>query len=105
MNMERIRELCGKRAFRWTSHILTRLLQRGIGMDDIESCLLSGEIIEQYLDDYPSPSCLVLGATVNKKALHVVCGIGDGEIWLITAYYPNPDEWADGFRVRRESDI
>jgi hypothetical protein len=62
---------------------------------------VNGEIIEQYPNDYPFPSCLVLGLSVHKKCLHVVCGIGDAELWLITAYYPNIDKWEEGFRVRK----
>jgi hypothetical protein len=103
MNIDSIKKLCRSGALRWTNHIFVRLLQRGISMDDVESCLESGEIIEQYPDDYPYPSCLVLGLTVNKKHLHIVCGVGDGELWLITAYYPDLNEWSDDFKARKES--
>lgn len=59
-------------------------------------------IIEDYPDDYPFPSCLVLGATVNGKVLHVVVGVGDGCLWLITAYYSDPLKWNDDFSIRKE---
>ena len=97
-----IKGLCINGALRWTNHIFVRLLQRDISMDNVESSILTGEIIEQYPEDYPYPSCLILGLTVEKLYLHVVCGIGDGELWLITAYYPDPDEWTDDFKVRKE---
>ena len=82
--------------------MLTRLLQRSIGIDEVVYALNSGDIIEEYPTDYPYPSCLVLGVTEQKKHLHVVCGIGIAEIWLITAYYPGLDEWEVDLRNRKE---
>ena len=103
IDINEIQQLCENKALRWTNHVLVRLLQRKITTDDVVYALLNGEIIEQYPTDYPYPSCLVLGMTVNDKHLHVVCGLGVGELWLITAYYPNPDEWTQDFRARKES--
>jgi len=79
-----------------------RLLQRGISREDTIFALQNGEIIEDYPTDYPYPSCLVLGITINKRYLHVVCGFGVEELWIITAYYPNPVEWSQDFRTRKE---
>jgi hypothetical protein len=87
---------------RWTSHILERLFQRNIRIDDVKFALINGEIIEQYPNDYPFPSCLVLGHTKTGQTLHVVCGSNGAELWLITAYFPNPEEWTDDFRLRRK---
>lgn len=41
-------------------------------MDDIISAISSGEIIKEYLDDKPLPSCLILGKAVSGKTVHVV---------------------------------
>ena len=97
-----IKLLCEAQSLRWTNHIAVRLMQRRIETGDILYALVNGEIIEQYPDDYPYPSCLVLGLTEDQQPLHVVCGMGDGELWLVTAYYPDTDEWTDDFRSRRE---
>jgi len=35
------------------------------------------------------------------KGLYVVCAIGDDNIWMITAYYPDENEWLDDLRTRR----
>ena len=102
MTTNDIIKLCTAHKLRWTNHILLRLLQRGIQLDDVESALLSGEIIEHYPQDYPYPSCLVLGLTSSKQYLHVVCGLGDDELWLITAYSPDNQEWTDDFKTRKE---
>lgn len=101
MDIKIIKMLCEKNAIRWTNHILIRLLQRGISIKDIKHGLLCGKIIEEYPNDYLHPSCLVLGMSVNRQYIHVVCGIAYDELWLITAYYPNPDEWNNDFTQRR----
>lgn len=63
-------------------------------------CILNGEIIEYYPTDNPYPSCLIAGFT-DKKMLHVVCAVGKDNIWMITSYYPDKEEWTDDFRKRR----
>ncbi|MCL2181453.1 MAG: DUF4258 domain-containing protein [Treponema sp.] len=100
MTIEDVVILCKKRSMRWTSHILERILYRGISIEDIENAVINGEIIEQYPNDYPYPSCLLMGYTKTGKVLHVVCGSDGIELWLITAYYPNSAQWTDDFRQR-----
>jgi hypothetical protein len=102
MTMEDIVRLCGQRSLRWTRHILERLFLRNIRVDDVITALTNGEIIEQYPTDYPFPSCLVLGMTGAGKPLHIVCGSSGTELWLISAYFPNPAEWSEDFRARQE---
>ena len=55
-------------------HAAKRLEQRGISIKDVMNCIMHGEIIEQYPTDYPYPSCLILGVTVDDKFLHTVIG-------------------------------
>ncbi|MDR1420079.1 MAG: DUF4258 domain-containing protein [Treponema sp.] len=102
MTIEDIARCCQEQKLRWTGHILERLFRRNIRLDEVVSALTNGEIIERYPADYPFPSCLVLGVTPEGKHLHVVCGFGDTDLWLITAYIPNPAEWSADFKVRRE---
>lgn len=52
---------------------------------------MNGEIIEQYPDDYPYPSCLILGMSIEDKYLHVVIGNHESDLFLITAYFPSFD--------------
>ena len=103
MTVEDITRLCKEQSLRWTKHILERLFQRNIRVDDVKAVLAHCEIIEQYPTDYPFPSCLVLGHTAAGYPLHVVCGSNGVELWLITAYFPNPDEWSNDFRQRRKT--
>lgn len=86
----------------WSQHVATRCLQRGIKTVDIENCILNGEIIEEYPDDYPYYSYLILGLTTKNQFLHVVCGMGNNKLWIITAYFPSLDKWESDFKKRKE---
>lgn len=89
----------------YTMHAAKRLEQRNISINDIISCIHEGEIIEQYLDDYPFPSCLILGFSVKQKYIHVVIGSNLETLWVITAYYPDLNKWEQDLRVRKEEPI
>jgi len=102
INIDTIQALYSARSIYWTDHALKRLQERGIQRDDVKHCIMTGKIIEEYPYDYPFPSCLILGCTVDLKSLHVVVGMGNGLIWIISAYYPNPDEWNEDYSVRRK---
>jgi len=101
VDINEIRQLCIARNIEWTLHVAKRLLQRGISARDIDSTITSGEIIEDYTEDYPFPSCLVMGKTENDEVLHLVCAVGDNKLWIITAYIPNLIEWNEDYRTRR----
>ena len=60
MEITDLQKLCEHGSIRWTGHILKRLMQRGIFRASVVQAIRSGEIIEQYPDDYPYPSCLLL---------------------------------------------
>jgi len=79
-----------------------RLQERNIQPSDIKKCIMTGEIIENYPEDYPYPSCLILGMTEGDKHLHAVIGVGSEHLWIITAYYPNNVKWSSDFRTRKE---
>lgn len=102
MDIKQIQLLCSQHKIRWTQHIMLRLTQRRISMDDVNEAIMSGEIIENYPDDYPDPSCLIFGLTSKNKSLHVVCGIHESELWLITAYHPDKAKWSNDFKQRKE---
>lgn len=85
-----------------TMHAAKRLEQRNISILDVIQCINNGEIIEQYPNDYPYPSCLILGISINNKILHTVIGSDLSYIWIITAYYPDPNKWESDFKTRKE---
>ena len=98
--MNEIARLIHNEEIVWSKHVLIRMKQRNISIDDILQALLNGEIIEEYKDDYPYPSYLVLGVNDNKNC-HVVCAIGEEKLWIITTYIPDFDEWERDMKSRR----
>ena len=100
--LKTIQERCAVHKLQWTNHMLLRLFQRGISLDNVEHALESGEIIEHYPEDYPHPSYLILGRTAANEQLHIVCGIGPEDLHLITAYYPDPERWEPDGKTRKE---
>jgi hypothetical protein len=53
-------------------------------------------IIEDYPDDKYSPSCLILGLTINKRPLHLQVSRRESDILtIITLYDPDQTEWID----------
>ncbi len=100
--IEKIKELCCLQKVQFTDHALKRILQRNIDVTkDVLPAILSAEIIEEYADDYPYKSYLLLGRTEEGKAMHIVCAIGDDILWIITEYVPNNIEWEDDYKTRR----
>lgn len=75
--------------------------ERDISRADVKNCLEYGEIIEDYPEDFPHPSCLVFGYSINNKIIHVVVG-NDGEcIYIITAYFPNTLKFEADLKTRK----
>lgn len=98
-----IRELCTLRKIQFTEHALKRAVERNINLEkDVLPALLNGEIIEEYPDDYPYKSYLVLGVTIAQKCIHVVCAIGEDVLWIITEYSPDEEVWENDFKTRKK---
>lgn len=85
-----------------TIHAAKRLEQRGISLHEVMNCIQSGEIIEQYPEDYPYPSCLILGNLTTNRPLHAVIGANGNQLWIITAYYPSSEKWLGDLKTRKE---
>ena len=60
------------------------------------------DIIQSLIGAIPYPSCPILGMAINGKYLHVVVSHDEAFIYLITAYYPDPQLWEPDFKARRE---
>ena len=75
---------------------------RGISVSDVLRALAGGEPIEQYPDDTPFPSTLLLGQA-GGRSLHVVAARDAVEdvTYVVTAYEPDPAEWDAELRLRR----
>ena len=55
----------------FSGHAVRRMFERGLNRDDVLGIVRSGEVIADYPDDAPYPSCLLLGL-VRGRPVHVV---------------------------------
>ncbi|MBQ3837385.1 MAG: DUF4258 domain-containing protein [Treponema sp.] len=102
ISIEVLRRYCENDAVFITNHAMERCRGRGIVVKDLISVIKTGEIIEDYPDDFPFPSCLVCGKSTSGKTMHV-CMSDEGESSkVITAYYPSLDKWNDDLKTRKE---
>ena len=102
LHIDDIRNLCKDECIAMTKHAKSRLTERSITIDDIKNAMQTGEIIKQYEDDTPFPSCLLVGLTELKSFIHLVVSIDNGYLYIITAYYPNENDCEADYRTRKE---
>ena len=97
-----IRNALSKNRIEWKAHSLKRMLERSISKADVVNVIRTGDIIEEYSNDTPFPSCLVMGAAHNS-VLHVViaCDESNEIIFVVTAYWPDTQVFHDDFKTRR----
>lgn len=82
-------------------HAVKRMFERRISADEVRYVLETGEAIEEYPDDTPYPSRLIMG-WYKGRPIHVVAANNslDKEIIIITVYEPDPSEWDPECRKR-----
>ena len=101
LDIEKIRVHVRQGDVVWRDHAMKRLRERKISREDVRSAIYNGEIIEDRPDDIPTPSCLIVGANVKGRYLHVICGMLDEMVYIISAYYPDPNKWEADFVTRK----
>ncbi len=85
------------------AHAIRRMFQRKITAEKVRRIVETGEVIEDYPEDAPYPSRLLLGWS-EERPLHVVVADNarDDEVIVITVYEPDPTLWENTFRRRRK---
>ncbi|MCM1541982.1 MAG: DUF4258 domain-containing protein [Blautia sp.] len=101
LQIEELRRLCTVDTIIMTAHVIRRCKERSIDADDIINVIMHGEIIKQYEDDKSFPSCLLLGMSIKNRYLHVVIASNNINLHIITAYYPELDEWEPDYKTRK----
>lgn len=99
MDIDTIKSKIKKEEYELTLHAIKRRIERKISTEDIEHAIITGEIIEEYREDKPYPSCLITGQAKDGRIIHVVCAIAP-LVKIITVYIPEEDEW-DRYKRRR----
>ena len=88
--------------FIYRVHAIERMFQRDISEKAVENAVKNGKIVEEYLDDKPYPSFLVLNFENDdlNKPIHVVFAKNGDEIIIITAYRPKKSKWTNNYQTR-----
>ena len=101
LEIEKIRNLVRRGDVVWRDHAMKRMRERKISREDVRNAINNGCIIEDRPDDIPTPCCLVLGTNIRGRYLHVICGMLDEMVYIISVYYPDPNRWESDFATRK----
>ena len=99
MIIDSIKDTILKGEYRYSEHVIKRMIKRFIERFEVEEAIITGEIIEEYPDDKYSPSCLIYGKTKSGRDLHVQVSLPP-KVVVITTYEPEPSEWI-ACKIRR----
>jgi len=99
--LEEIKEKVSEHKIKWRGHASQRMIERDIKRQSVMEAILKGEIIEDYPEDFPFPSCLILGFSTDGIPIHVVCSIGQDYLWIITVYHPEAHKWEPDLKTRK----
>jgi len=102
IEIESIRESIEANRIRITDHADEEANNDGISLIEALETISTGEIIEQYADDKPYPSCLIYSKLESGDIIHTVWAFNraTNSSVLITTYRPDPERWIDG-KIRR----
>ena len=106
--MNILEEICEKirsGQFEFSQHATDQSIIRHISVQELREAIEGSEVIEDYPDDKYGPSCLILGFTKSKRALHIQCSYPSRSlIKIITLYEPDPSRWIN-FKTRRKENV
>lgn len=103
MDICKIIDAIRNKRIRITDHADEEAENDQLTFDEIYFSVFNGEIIEDYPDDKPYPSCLIYGETFSGEPVHSVWALNEQSQWavLITVYRPDPNRWIE-WRKRRK---
>ncbi|MCX6672722.1 MAG: DUF4258 domain-containing protein [Methanothrix sp.] len=82
-DIDEMRRLVYEEQFEITVHARGRMAERGVSTEGLISLIINGEIIEDYPDDFPYPSTLILGYILGAP-FHVVAAMGSNMVKIVT---------------------
>lgn len=87
----------------FSGHAIRRMFERAISKSDVLQVIANSEIIADYPDDTPFPSCLLL-SFIRNNPVHVVVGLDreNNTSIVITVYIPDSALWTEDFKSRRK---
>lgn len=103
MNIDQIIRAIRTGKVRITDHADEEAHNDRLPYEEIFTSVINGEIIEEYPEDKPYPSCLIYGSNFKNEPIHSVWGYNKKSeaVVLITVYRPTTDRWID-WKTRRK---
>jgi hypothetical protein len=104
MDIVAIRDAVVNGRVEWLNHSLQRMMERGMSIAAVKEVLSSGEVIEDYPDDSPYPSALILG-WVENEPLHVVVAYDSLSQYclVVTVYRPDLEHFGKDYKTRKQN--
>lgn len=83
-------------------HAVQRMFEREISPTKVRRALETEEVIEDYSNEMPEPSRLIIGFQ-GKRPFHVVTSENPEEnvLTVVTVYHPDANKWKKDFRSWR----
>lgn len=100
MNFREIQKRVKKRDYLFSEHADEERTKDKLTTEEIEQSILSGEVIEERLEDPRGESRLIVGKTKEGKIIHIVIGLRFGKPVVVTNYIPSQEGWISG-RIRK----
>jgi hypothetical protein len=101
-DMRTVREAVRQSRLVYRIHAIQKMFARKISKAELTYALDRAELVEDYPDDKPYPSALLLGFTDHGRPLHVACAVDEkGRLIIITVYKPDTARWERDWKMRR----
>lgn len=90
------------KSIKYAEHAVVQMFKRNTSTFEVELTIENGQIIRNYPDDKPYPSCLMMGI-LKEKIIHVVIAFNSNieECIIITAYVPDPEIWNKDLKSKK----
>ena len=103
MNIDEINQFLTDGKIKWSAHGLMRIQERDLTVDDLKIAISTGEIIENYPEESPAKSSvLIYGKNKDGKVIHIVIGYDEEQLYFVTAYYPSIEKFENDLKTRRK---
>jgi len=101
MDIEIVNKAIRDSRVRITDHADEEAVDDGLTFEEIYFSVMHGEVIEDYPNDNPYPSCLIFGRSFSGEPIHSVWAYNPENLWvvLVTVYRPDPERWVS-WKVR-----
>ena len=85
-------------------HAAMRMLYRNISQAELTELIESGEVVEDYPNDFPFPSKLIF-KLVNNRPLHAVIAMDTENkvLIIVTVYEPDSQKFESDFITRKKT--